>query len=146
MNDCNDFFRIWIKKLHLCCDQLLYGHLFADSVSLRALPFQISTPGECLKRKKKCKKIRAHPGSNWRPIDLQSIALPLSYEPIRCIFYIRVLNKLRRCFLKIYFTRHVSEARTFLNSYLLLWLYTSKNCPWVFHVDTCHGPTSIGNW
>jgi hypothetical protein len=27
-------------------------------------------------------KTRAHPGSNWRPVDLQSTALPLSYAPI----------------------------------------------------------------
>ena len=27
------------------------------------------------------KLFRAHPGSNWGPIDLQSIALPLSYTP-----------------------------------------------------------------
>ena len=26
--------------------------------------------------------MRAHPGSNRRPIDLQSIALPLSYGPL----------------------------------------------------------------
>jgi hypothetical protein len=28
------------------------------------------------------KNARAHPESNWRPIDLQSIALPLSYTPV----------------------------------------------------------------
>ena len=29
----------------------------------------------------KRRDFRAHPGSNWGPIDLQSIALPLSYTP-----------------------------------------------------------------
>ena len=33
--------------------------------------------------------LRAHPGSNWGPIDLQSIALPLSYTPeVRCSRFI----------------------------------------------------------
>ena len=44
-------------------------------------------PGKCSKSKNVKSKIkeeeqRAHPGSNRRPIDLQSIALPLSYGPI----------------------------------------------------------------
>ena len=34
---------------------------------------------------------RAHPGSNRRPIDLQSIALPLSYGPISCLVRQRLL-------------------------------------------------------
>ena len=31
--------------------------------------------------KQTIQKERAHPGSNWRPVDLQSTALPLSYTP-----------------------------------------------------------------
>ena len=41
---------------------------------------------KCFCRADKDKKYtcgeRAHPGSNRRPIDLQSIALPLSYGPV----------------------------------------------------------------
>jgi hypothetical protein len=37
--------------------------------------------GKGPKKKSFIRNLRAHPGSNWGPIDLQSIALPLSYTP-----------------------------------------------------------------
>ena len=39
---------------------------------------------------KRGKKVRGHPGLNQRPIDLQSIALPLSYIPIHDMWNIQL--------------------------------------------------------
>lgn len=65
------------KPRHVC---LYQGKILVPGAL--ALPFHLPVVSLTMeKRTKKIRKKRAHPELNWRPADLQSAALPLSYTP-----------------------------------------------------------------